>query len=120
MKTTIPLTNELKILNEEDILNEILYLIYKFNDEPKYSTISELIYVLGKDSLYRLCSVLGGCDIKVPTLLELKLFSGALYVYSEMKNKGVDFDDAFKQLDLDNSLRKAILAICAEIEKIDE
>ena len=120
MKNTTPLINNIKKLNEEDIINEILYLIYKLNDNPKYSTISELIYVLGKDTLFKFCSVFGGCEIRIPTLLELRLFTGALYVYSAMHNDDMRFDDAFKQLDFDNSAKKAIYAICMELENLDE
>jgi len=120
MKNTTHLTSDIKILSEDDLINEILYLIYKLNDNPKYSTVSELIYVLGKDNLFKLCSVFGGCDLKIPTLLELKLFTGALYVHSAMNNDGYSFDDAFKALKLDSSLKKQIFTICSEIEALDE
>ena len=120
MKNTTHLTSDIKILSEDDLINEILYLIYKLNDNPKYSTVSELIYVLGKDNLFKLCSVFGGCDLKIPTLLELKLFTGALYIHSAMNNDGYSFDDAFKALKLDSSLKKQIFTICSEIEALDE
>ena len=116
MKNTTLLTKNLNMLNEEDILNDVLYLIYKLNDDPKYSVLSELIYILGKDSLFKLCSILGGCEIKIPTLFDLKLFIGALYVYSAMHNDGTTFEDAFKVLNLDTSLKKLIYAICMELE----
>ena len=116
MKNITPLTKELNTLNEDDFINEILYLIYKLNDDPKYSTISELIYVLGKDTLFKLCSVFGGCEIKIPTLLELKLFTGALYVYSAMHNQGISFDEAFSKLELDSTAKKVIYNICLELE----
>jgi len=120
MKNSTPLTNDIKMLSEDDIINEILYLIYKVNDNPKYSIISELIYVLGKDNLFKLCSIFGGCEIKIPTLLELRLFTGALYIYSAMNNDGYSFDEAFKALKLDNTLKKQLYLICNELEAINE
>ena len=66
--------------------------------------------------MFKLCSVFGGCEIKVPTLLELKLFTGALYVYSAMNNQGITFEDAFKNLELDNQSKKVIYSICLELE----
>ncbi len=120
MKNTTPLISDIKTLSEDDLINEILYLIYKLNDNPKYSTISELVYVLGKDNLFKLCSIFGGCEIKIPTLLELRLFTGALYVHSAMNNEGSSFEDAFKALKLDNSLKKQVFNICSEIEALNE
>ena len=119
MKNSTRLINDIKALSEDDLINEILYLIYKLNDNPKYSTISELIYVLGKDTLFKLCSIFGGCEIKVPTLLELKLFTGALYIYSAMNNDGITFEDAFKELKLDSSLKRQMYNICSDIEALD-
>ena len=120
MKNITPLTNDLKALNEEDFINEILYLIYKLNGDSKYSTISELIYVLGKDNLFKLCSVFGGCEIKVPTLLELKLFIGAIYVYFVIHNDGGSFEKAFKDLNLDTSMKKVIYNIYSELENVND
>lgn len=120
MKNTTHLISSIKNLNEEDFINEILYLIYKFNDNPKYSGISELIYVLGKDDLLKLCSVFGGCDLRIPTLLELKLFIGGFYVYYAMHTTNCDFESAFKELNLDNSLKKQIYSVYMAIEEQNE
>ena len=126
MKNTTPFTNVdqliewMQTLSEDDLINEVLYLIYKVNDNPKYSIISELIYVLGKETLFKLCSVFGGCEIKIPTLYELRLFTGSLYVYFAMKNDGMKFEDAFSNLQLDNSYKKQIYTICMELEQLDD
>ena len=51
--------DNLSALREEDLLNTVLYLIYRVSCDPKYSTISELIYILGKDQLYNRNSAQG-------------------------------------------------------------
>lgn len=113
------LNTKLEMLNEEDFINSILYMIYKVTDNPKYSVISELIYTLGKDQLFKLCSVLGGCEIKIPTLLELRMFTGALYIYYAIKCNNSTFDAAFNELNLPQTMRRDIAELYREISKFE-
>ena len=46
------LTRDVSKLKEDDVINVLLYAIYKLTNDPEYSAISELAYVLDKDSLY--------------------------------------------------------------------
>ena len=48
------LTRDVSKLKEDDVINVLLYAIYKLTNDPEYSAISELAYVLDKDSLYKL------------------------------------------------------------------
>lgn len=98
----------LKLLNEDDITGTILYLIYKLSNEPKYSTLSQLVYILDKESLFKLCSIFGECEIKIPTVDELRMYTGALYIYYAIKYDHISFDKAFNSLKMDNINRKAI------------
>ena len=50
------LTRDVSKLKEDDVINILLYAIYKLTNDPEYSAISELAYVLDKDSLYKLCA----------------------------------------------------------------
>ena len=115
MAVSNELKQNLEFLNEEDLLNNILYLIYKLSDDSKYSVISELIYVLGKDSLFKLCSVLGGCEIKIPTITELKLFTGALYIFYATQFENISFDVAYNRLNLSPNFKKSVATIYKEI-----
>ena len=38
-------------LNMVDIYSMMLFALYKLNNVPEYSTLSELVYILDKDSL---------------------------------------------------------------------
>ena len=118
MTTQQTIKEDISKLRDEDFINKILYLIYKVSDDPRYSTVSELVYILGKDQLYRLCSVLGGCTIKIPTLKELKIFTGALYIYYTIHTTDTKFEVALERLNLDQASRKQLFSIYKEVESI--
>lgn len=100
---TTEIKSKIKNLKENDLYSVLLYAIYKCTGDPDYSTLSELIYALNKDGLLNLCSIFGGCIIRVPTLTELKVFANALLIYSRME-EGVTFSEAFKETELDKEL----------------
>lgn len=83
----------LEKLTETDILNIILYGIYRLTEDPEYAPLGELIYTLDKKNLYRLCSEFGGATIKIPTLEELKNTMLTLLIYQEV-NAGKSFKEA--------------------------
>mgnify|MGYP000391591427 CR=1 FL=1 len=72
------LTRDVSKLKEDDVINVLLYAIYKLTNDPEYSAISELAYVLDKDSLYKLCATFGGATIKIPPLSLFKNITKAL------------------------------------------
>ncbi|MBQ6627912.1 MAG: hypothetical protein IJH65_03770 [Methanobrevibacter sp.] len=111
----------INFLKEDDLYNLILYAIFKFTGDPKYSTASELIYTLDKDNLLNLCSTFGGCTIKIPTILELKTFINALLIYYTTVSEHKTFNEVFNKLELDTSLKKDILNIYKTVvEVMDE
>lgn len=75
------LTNVLEQLSEKDIYSLVLFVLYKLRDDKEYSTLSELVYTLDRNSLFKFLSVFGGLTIKVPTIRELKLIVQGLLVY---------------------------------------
>lgn len=80
--------SDINKFKEEDIYSAMLYALYKLSNDKTYSTLSELIYILDKDNFLKLCSVLGGCTITIPTLEQLGNLTRALLVYQyTMENK---------------------------------
>ena len=79
-------------LKEADIYSLILFILFKINNIPEYSTLSELIYILDKESLLKLCEYFGGMTIKIPTIedLEIVIYSLLLYTYTHIYNKSFD------------------------------
>ena len=98
-------------LKEDDLISILLYAIYKMSNDGEYSTLSELIYVLDRNTLYKLCSIFGGVTLKIPTLTELKIFIGALVVYQSMVEEGTSFNTAFNKTNLDISYKKEVFNI---------
>jgi len=112
---------DLNIFKEKDLYNLILYSIFRLTEDPKYSTISELIYSLDKENLLKLCSTFGGCVIKIPTLLELKIYTSALVIYQEININHKSFDEAFNLTNLDKLYKPEVADIYNKmIEVVEE
>ena len=104
MKNLINLDN----FKEKDLYSIILYAIYKNTQDPRYSTLSELIYTLDKNSLLNFCSIFGGITITVPTLDQLNLYTNTLLLYQKVAN-GWSISEAMKSLDIDQKDKEKIL-----------
>ena len=78
------LKTELNNLTNNDIYSMILFVLYKSHEIPEYSSISELSYILDKDSLLKLCEFYGGQTIKIPTIKDIEDYINALLVYQQV------------------------------------
>lgn len=76
--------SEINKFKTKDIYNLMLYILYKVSDDPQYSTLSQLSYILNKEDLLKLCSYYGGLTIKIPSIDELELMLNALFVFYEV------------------------------------
>ena len=97
------LKHNISDLKEKDLYSIILYSIYKLTGDPQYSTISELIYTLNKDSLLNLCSVFGGCTIKIPTIdsnRKLQKEDKAVIIGTPYEQKKSILEGTVKDMDL--------------------
>lgn len=111
------INKNLDSLKEKDLYGILLYAIYKCTEDPGYSAISELIYTLDKESFFNLCSVFGGCTIKIPTTTELKMYLGALLIYYQV-SMGKSFNEAYKDTDLDIKYKKDVIKIYSKLKDI--
>ena len=55
-----------------DVYSLMLFAMFKLRDIPEYASLSEMVYILDKDSLLKLCEYFGGLTIKIPTIEELE------------------------------------------------
>lgn len=97
---------ELQNLCEADIYSLMLFSLYKADNIPEMSALSQLSYILDKDNLLKFCEYYGGLTIKVPTIKELETMLHALLMFqlldvekrtdeqvrSELLKIEVDFD----------------------------
>ena len=103
------MNSELRNLKTKDLYSLILFILYKLKEDPKYSTLSELAYILDKDSLLNLCQYYGGLTITIPTMSEIDHVLNALLLYQKVQVDGLDFDTVFNSIDLRQKEKEQIL-----------
>lgn len=112
---------ELNSLKVNDIYSLMLFAMYKMKDIPEYSTLSELAYVLKKDSLLNFFEYFGGTTITVPTISELKVVINALLLYQYVKIENIEFNKALKLIELDeNKLKDVKHCFCIISDILDK
>lgn len=91
-------------LNVTDVYSLMLFALYKMSDIPEYSTLSELVYTMNRESLLNFLECFGGTTIRVPTIYELKLMVNALMLYQTVNIDHVSLEDAIKYIDESENL----------------
>ena len=80
--------DELNSLNTKDIYSLMLFVLYKSSNIPEYSSLSQLTYILDKDSLLKLCEFYGGLTIRIPTIQQLQELLEGLLMYQLIDIEG--------------------------------
>lgn len=115
------LRQSLDDLKMTDTFSLILFILYKLKDIPEYSTISELAYILDKDSLLSLCEYFGGLTIRIPTVDELESIINSLLMYQYINLDGYSYDEAISKIGFDSfqlrKIKKDYTSICKILEK---
>ena len=91
--------SSLEALSSTDVYSLIMFALYKMKDITEYSTLSELVYLLDKDSLFNLLECFGGTTIRIPTVKELKVVVNALLLHQLVNIEMKSMQDAFEMLD---------------------
>ena len=102
------ITAALQDLSKNDIYSLMLFTLFKLKDDPKYSTLSELCYILDGDNLTRFLKYVGGLTIKIPTLRDMRLLTQTLLLYQ------------YVNIDEDVNFKKALEAVCGDEFTADE
>jgi len=117
------LIKDLEELNKEDLYSLLLFALYKLQDLKEYSTLSELVYILDKDSLFNLLSFYGGLTIRIPTMYELKKMVFALMLYQQVNVEGIELKVALKNIDTEEvtkkDLKDAYYKICEVVSNYE-
>lgn len=102
IKRTTKIVEALNSLNKTDIYSLMLFTLFKLHDDPEYTTLSELCYLLDNESLSKLFNYYGGMTVTIPTVKELKLVLASLSLFEYVRlNKGT-FEEGIKGLTIDN------------------
>lgn len=115
--------SEINKFKTKDIYSLMLYILYKISDDPQYSTLSQLSYILNKEDLLKLCSYYGGLTIKIPSIDELELMLNALFVFYEVDIQKQDMTKTLNNFQTTISerykIKKAYSAIKNTLKDID-
>lgn len=113
----------LREMDEKDVYSVMLFALYKLTAEPKYSTISELMYLVDRESLLRLLSVFEGVTIKVPKVSELKTMVAGLELYNRVNLGNEDFATVLKDIKtpdiFESEIKEAYYSICKVLKDYD-
>lgn len=114
---------ELLKLKDVDIYSLILFAMFKLRDIPEYSTLSELVYILDKDSLLKLCEYFGGLTIKIPTIEDIESMTYSLVLYQFVNIEGMNIDEALqiighKSVKL-KQIKEDYIRLCDILEQYD-
>lgn len=91
---------ELDDLTVTDTYSLIMFALYKLKDNPKYSTLSELTYLVDRQSLLAIIEYFGGLTITIPSAKELRVLLNALTIYEQVNiSKTQDLNKLLKDLD---------------------
>ena len=92
--------DKLNDLTVKDTYSLMMFALYKLKDDPKYSTLSELTYLLDKNSLMTMLEYFGGMTITIPSVQELRELFNALVMYNDVKiEKTTSLARALKDLE---------------------
>lgn len=100
--------SELNKLTTSDIYSLLMFTLYKTNELSEYSTLSQLSYILDKESLLNLCEYYGGTTIRIPTISELELLLNGLLLFQLVDIEHKDFEEAMVDIRKSNTNYKEI------------
>lgn len=82
------INRDLSRMSQSDIYSIVCELLYTIKDDPKYSILSELVYLLDQKSFINFIKYFGGTTISIPTLEDfrktIKIIQ--LYYYFNIEN----------------------------------
>ena len=80
-------------LKKNDVYSLVLFALYKLRDDPRYSTLSELIYTIDSKNFLKLMETFGGLTITIPTVDEFEQLIYALLVFQRVDVDGEKYRD---------------------------
>lgn len=110
-------------LKTVDIYSIVLFTIFKLKGDPKYSTLSELCYILDNNSFINMLEYYGGKTITIPTMKEFKDIIDAICLYDLVNLDGEDINKAIKKLEVPEDaikdLKNNYLHICSILQNYE-
>lgn len=111
------MSNLNEMLNKKDIYSMALMLLYTVKDDPGYSTISELIFILDHKNFLDFIKYFEGQTIKVPTIDELSDAIKVLLLYQYNKVEGISWKESMELAGIPESDSKESKKILRKFSK---
>jgi hypothetical protein len=89
--------NNFPDFNEKDDYSAALLLLFMFHDNPRYSTLCELSYILDHDSFLKFIQYYAGQTITVPPISELTRSLRTLMLYQYYVIEKMDWKEAISK-----------------------
>lgn len=97
------MSNPLETLNKEDTYSMMLMLLYASTDNPRYSTLSELSYILDHDNFIKFIKYYEGQTIEIPTLSSMSDSLRVLMLFQYYKVENLSWHESLKKSGFDLS-----------------
>lgn len=111
------------VLNKEDTYSMTLMLLYASTDNPRYSTLSELAYILDHDNFLNFIKYFEGQTIQIPTLSEVSDNLKLLTLFQYYTIEKIDWHEALEKagfsLDETATARIKLNAFINQLERYD-
>ena len=112
------INNQIDALHTKDVYSLILFALFQLKQDPTYSTLSELAYILDQENLIKLLQYFGGITITIPTVEELNDILDALIIYKRVNLENEDFTKVIKELGLTGPKLNEIKTTYADLLEI--
>lgn len=114
------LPRNLPNLNNDDIYSMSMMLLYASKDNPKYSTLSELMFILDHDNFLNFIKYFEGQTIQVPTLSDMSDSIKALLLYQYVVLEKQDFYQAMELVGIPREQSREAKRILSNFKKTVE
>ena len=112
------MNSELDKLKTRDIYSLILFILYKIKDNKKYSTLSELAYIVDKESLLNICQYFGGLTITIPTIDEFEDILNVLLLYQKVDVEGRNLDKTLDDFGIRRRNKENMITLYQQVQDI--
>lgn len=112
------MNSELDKLKTRDVYSLILFILYKIKDNDKYSTLSELAYIVDKESLLNICQYFGGLTITIPTIDEFEDILNVLLLYQKVDVEGRDLDKTLDDFGIRRRNKENMITLYQQVQDI--
>ena len=92
---------DFQTLNQSDSYAVICELLYALKENPKYSVMSELAYILDKESFIKFIKYFGGTELRVPSVEEFRETIQTILLYQYFKIDNLSWKDSLEKANIE-------------------